>query len=152
MKNNVPRQCPQTTTFEEKGEPKLNRTKVLLLTSLTPYRWAKPAHVNILILIVGRFYTALFSNFEQTQCTLRILVHAGLFLEFHNPPSSDMNCGIFNVGIWSFCVTCVYTQGISVYSLTRRAFWRHRNRGAEAKPSMWRSPTHVVATPDHGPA
>ena len=37
---NVPvtRQCPQTTTCEEKGEPKLIRTEVPLLTSLTPYR------------------------------------------------------------------------------------------------------------------
>ena len=34
----VTRQCPQTTTFEEKGEPKQIRTEVLLLTSLTPYR------------------------------------------------------------------------------------------------------------------
>ena len=32
------RQCPQTTTFEEKGEPKRIRTCVRLLTSLTPYR------------------------------------------------------------------------------------------------------------------
>ena len=32
------RQCPQTTTFEEKGEPKQIQTEVLLLTSLTPYR------------------------------------------------------------------------------------------------------------------
>ena len=40
----VTRQCPQTTTFEEKGEPKRIRTEVLLLTSLTPYRQAKPAH------------------------------------------------------------------------------------------------------------
>ena len=37
------RQCPQTTTFEERGEPKRYRTEVLPLTSLTPYRWAKPA-------------------------------------------------------------------------------------------------------------
>ena len=29
---------------EEKGEPKRYRTEVLPLTSLTPYRWAKPAH------------------------------------------------------------------------------------------------------------
>ena len=37
-------QCPQTTTFfEEKGEPKRTRTEVPLLTSLTPYRQAKPA-------------------------------------------------------------------------------------------------------------
>ena len=40
------RQCPYTNhnLFEEKGEPpKRNRTEVLL-ASLTPYRWAKPAH------------------------------------------------------------------------------------------------------------
>ena len=30
--------------FEEKGQPKRYRTEVLPLTSLTPYRWAKPAH------------------------------------------------------------------------------------------------------------
>ena len=30
--------------FEEKGEPKRYRTEVLPLTSLTPYRSAKPAH------------------------------------------------------------------------------------------------------------
>ena len=37
-------QCPQTTTFEEKGEPKRIQTEVLLLTSLTPSCQAKPAH------------------------------------------------------------------------------------------------------------
>ena len=31
--------------FEEKGEPKRYRTEVLPLTSRTPYRWAKPAHL-----------------------------------------------------------------------------------------------------------
>ena len=45
----VTRQCPQTTTlFEEKGEPKRYRTEVLPLTSLTPYRWAQPAHEKTL--------------------------------------------------------------------------------------------------------
>ena len=42
----VTRQCPQTTTFfffKDKEEPKRYRTEVLPLTSLTPYRWAKPA-------------------------------------------------------------------------------------------------------------
>ena len=29
---------------EEKGDPKWNRAEALLLTSLTPYRWATPAH------------------------------------------------------------------------------------------------------------
>ena len=45
----VTRPCPQTTTFEEKGEPKRYRTEVLPLTSLPPYRQAKPA----LLLIDG---------------------------------------------------------------------------------------------------
>ena len=44
VRDKVTRQCPQTTTSEEKGEPKRNRTAVPLLTSLTPYPWAKPAH------------------------------------------------------------------------------------------------------------
>ena len=38
LRDKVTRQCPQTTTFEEKGERKWIRTEVLLLTSLTPYR------------------------------------------------------------------------------------------------------------------
>ena len=43
VRDNVTRPCPQTTTFDEKGEPKRNRTGVLPLISLPPYRWAKPA-------------------------------------------------------------------------------------------------------------
>ena len=35
VRDKVARQCPQTTTFEEKGEPKRYRTEVLPLTSLT---------------------------------------------------------------------------------------------------------------------
>ena len=38
VRDKVTRQCPQTTTFEEKGKPKRYRTEVLRLTSLTPYR------------------------------------------------------------------------------------------------------------------
>ena len=45
MRDKVTRQCPETTTFEEKGEPKRIRTEVPLLTSLTPYRLAKSAHM-----------------------------------------------------------------------------------------------------------
>ena len=37
VRDKVTRQCLQTTTSEKKGEPKRNRTEVLLLTSLTPY-------------------------------------------------------------------------------------------------------------------
>ena len=40
VRGKVTRQCPQTTTFEEKGEPKRIRTEALPLTSLhiTSYR------------------------------------------------------------------------------------------------------------------
>ena len=38
VRDKVTRPCPQTTTFEEKGEPKRYRTEVLPLISLTPYR------------------------------------------------------------------------------------------------------------------
>ena len=37
VRDKVTRQCPQTTTFEEKGKPKWIRTDVPPLTSLTPY-------------------------------------------------------------------------------------------------------------------
>ena len=37
VRDKVTRQCPQTTAFQEKGEPKRIRTEVPLLTSLTPY-------------------------------------------------------------------------------------------------------------------
>ena len=38
VRDEVARHCPQSTTFEKKGEPKRIRTEVPLLTSLTPYR------------------------------------------------------------------------------------------------------------------
>ena len=38
VRDKVTRQCPQTTTCEEKGEPKQIRTEAPLVTSLTPYR------------------------------------------------------------------------------------------------------------------
>ena len=38
VRDKVTRQCPETTIFEEKGEPKQIRTDVPLLTSLTLYR------------------------------------------------------------------------------------------------------------------
>ena len=45
VRDTVTRQCPQTTTSEDKGEPKRIRAEVPLLTSLTPYPWAKPARI-----------------------------------------------------------------------------------------------------------
>ena len=44
VRDKVTRQCPQATTFEERGEPKIVRTEFPLLTSLMPYRYAKPTH------------------------------------------------------------------------------------------------------------
>ena len=38
VRDKVTRPCPQTTSFEEKGEPKRYQTGVLPLTSLTLYR------------------------------------------------------------------------------------------------------------------
>ena len=38
VRDKVTRPCPQTTTFEEKGETKRYRTQVLPLTNLPPYR------------------------------------------------------------------------------------------------------------------
>ena len=37
VRGKVTRQCPQTTTFEGKGEPKRIQNEVPLLTSLPPY-------------------------------------------------------------------------------------------------------------------
>ena len=44
VRDKVTRRCPHATTFEEKGEPKRNPAETFLLTSLTPYRKAKPAY------------------------------------------------------------------------------------------------------------
>ena len=43
VRDKVTRQCPWTTTYEEKGEPNRYRTEALPLTSLLPYHRAKPA-------------------------------------------------------------------------------------------------------------
>ena len=51
VKDTVTRQCPQTTTFEAKGEPKRIRTEAHLLTSLTPYRLCT---INMATLRQGR--------------------------------------------------------------------------------------------------
>ena len=47
VRDKVKRQCPQTTIFEGKGEPKRIRSEVPLLTSITLYRQAKPALTRV---------------------------------------------------------------------------------------------------------
>ena len=51
--------------FEEKGELKLNRAEALLLTSLTPYRQAKPAHFAA----IRRAYQTVFVQKVAAICT-----------------------------------------------------------------------------------
>ena len=50
VRNKVTRHCPQTTTFEEKGEPKRIWTEASLLISLNPYHQAKLDHCTNLLL------------------------------------------------------------------------------------------------------
>ena len=40
-------------------------------------------------------------NFNMMK-TVTLLVHAGLFSRFHNPPNSDIDYRIFNMHMWSF--------------------------------------------------
>ena len=56
MRDKVTRQCPQTTTFEETEKPKQIRTEVPLLTSLAPYRQAKLAHTDTVIVQAYIYY------------------------------------------------------------------------------------------------
>ena len=71
VRDKVTRQCPQTATFEDKGEPKRIRTEVPLFTSLTPYRQAKPAH-NVLTCLGLSFILSLV----RTPSCLRQRVHS----------------------------------------------------------------------------
>ena len=62
VRDKVTRQRPQTTTFsKEKGEPKRNRAEALQLTSLTPYRWATPAHDQVVV--VAAFFSSTLNSF-----------------------------------------------------------------------------------------
>ena len=52
VRDKVTRQCPQTTTFEEKGEPKRYRTEVL---PLTVYRLtARPNRLSVVYFTKGK--------------------------------------------------------------------------------------------------
>ena len=49
VRDKVTRQCPQTTTFEEKRQPKRIRTEVPLLTNLKPVlNWENVCSPNVL--------------------------------------------------------------------------------------------------------
>ena len=78
------RQCPQTTTFEEKREPKRTRTEMPLLTNLKPVlNWAKVGSPNTLRTVrrtVIRFLIELlvcrtwFGQFDELYFVLNWLV------------------------------------------------------------------------------
>ena len=65
VRDKVTRQCPQTTTFEEKGKLKWNRTEVLLITSLMTYCWAKPAHIRCWLWLPLYFIFCLFKLLKK---------------------------------------------------------------------------------------
>ena len=56
VRGKVTRQCPETTIFEEKGEPKQFRTEVPLLTSLTASLTARPNQLTLTPACVGLLY------------------------------------------------------------------------------------------------
>ena len=54
---------------------------------------------------------------------LTLLVHAGLFWCFQNPPNSDMDYRISNMRMWSFCMH-IHPGDLGLYSLIRKDFCR----------------------------
>ena len=81
VRDKVTRPCPQTTTFEEKGEPKRYRTEVVPLTSLQPYRLSQlkvilsqvayaSTNKTKLIRIVTELYNILFTPRLMFTCVL----------------------------------------------------------------------------------
>ena len=64
MRDEVTRQCPQTTTSEEKGEPKQIQTEVHLLTSLT----ARPNRLTSRSLRT----TCFIQVTEEAECRMKV--------------------------------------------------------------------------------
>ena len=58
VRDKVTRQCPQTTTFEEKGEPKRIRTEVLLLTARPNIPYVPYAHLLHVTLLKHLHYNS----------------------------------------------------------------------------------------------
>ena len=85
------RQCPQTTTFEDEGEPKQIRTEVPLLTSLTPYRWAK-------------HHPCSDSSRRERSGTLQVPLARTNHLKCSFVPSA---VSVFN-GFWAYARWCVH--------------------------------------------
>ena len=96
----VTRQCPQTTTFLKRKESRSGiEPRSLPLTSLTPYRWAKPAHLGPLLPVVLFIRGALYSLF--------VLVYR-LFLSVLDAESTvvDLLC----VSLSTTCYPCCFRE------------------------------------------
>ena len=104
VRDKVTRPRPQTTTFEEKGEPKRYRTEVLPLTSLTarPDRhWYYPIRIYI-----ARFLNCFIHSFFFSTCIGKldgmIPVCPGLMCSFNKVNSEGTNSS-------KICVRCLCT-------------------------------------------
>ena len=101
-RDKVTRPCPQTTTFEEKGEPKRYRTEVLPLTSLTPYRYAKPAHIT------GRYWGCFYHRISTRTFRRALTASVDSCAEIKSAPSvASLNLTEFGgrcrkamLGVW----------------------------------------------------
>ena len=97
MRDKVTKQRPQTTRLEEKAELKQIRAEVIPLTSLTPYRWTKPAHA------------------EQTHYVLDVCDSECIAVELDTQQCTYS--AVWLLGAWchvkllpSQCTFCVYLQ------------------------------------------
>ena len=109
VRDKVTRPCPQTTTFEEKGEPKRYRTEVLPLTSLPPYRWAKPALWSV---------AACWARYSVSLWQLAVISHCSLDIHFCVAVTDSCTdrlvyyglcpCSLLEVSGWPTSVTPVY--------------------------------------------
>ena len=78
VKDKVTRPQDHKTTnhnlFEERGEPKRYRTEALLLTSLTPYRWAKPVMSSVSFITAKIVYASIMIKPKQFESSLTYLL------------------------------------------------------------------------------
>ena len=121
----VTRQCPQTTTFLQRREPKRYWTEVLPLTSLPPYRQAKPAlytHILPWTYIYRFIAQAIFVS--QFDIMVR-LVSRGTSVQIHcsSPFSSKVVVCGHRLVILSLTIKETLKWFSSLPILTQESFW-----------------------------
>ena len=122
-------QCPQTTTFEVKGEPKRYRTEVLPLTSLTPYH-SRPFEEDRFIALTRWFFffwgggVVPFQPWKNPECPathyklLRVPVWA------NKKVCTGLEAGIYYV--WSRVIVLGFERPVSRTGSPLDG-WTHRN-------------------------